>query len=688
MKRLLISLLVLTAGLFAQGGNTLMLQYAGVPSGSCAYMMLARNNATGELYNCSAAGTWAVVAGGGGMVYPVAGIPVSTGAAWSGTAAASTDLSDTASIAMNTNWKLVGAGTLAARPATCTTNKDVYICNGSGCTNRGEVHYCINRYPSQTYTNPSGTVKNYAVFGGTFTGATTDTYTVAIDSTGATDTFQWRKNSGSYTTGVAITGAAQTLTDGVTVTFSATTGNNSNDSWVASTQIWSSDSGNILTNKNFFLGDTSGAGAFLNSEFNTGIGVRSLTSLTTGHRNTAVGWNSMLNVASGYGNTCLGFECLPALNTGYYNTTVGYKAGYSLTDGYFNTVLGMDALAIATSAHENMAIGSYAMYLHETGQRNVAIGHETLYHGTAESYNIGIGSVALHNTTGDENVGIGYGAGLANVAGTNNVAIGTNSMSADTSGVGNVIIGDKANYDGSSGSYNVSIGQRAGSGSTGDQNIYLGWFSGWKQTTESNIFMVDNQARGDKGTGQANAILYGTMAALAANQTLIANAKLSTTVPGGTIPAWKAYTYLKAANGANGCANAKGCWQLNGLAGAGTTPAAAVTQALTVLALPANGAVEDVRIKTAVACTNAGGTATITDVGLTGTAGYYATGLTYNLETAAGDTNLLWPALAARGSNTAATTNVTVTLAADVGNIEDWADGCSFTVNLRWGVVQ
>lgn len=34
------------------------------------------------------------------------------------------------------------------------------------------------------------------------------------------DTFKWRKNAGTYTTGVAVTGSAQTLSDGVTVTFS------------------------------------------------------------------------------------------------------------------------------------------------------------------------------------------------------------------------------------------------------------------------------------------------------------------------------------------------------------------------------------------------------------------------------------------------------------------------------------
>jgi hypothetical protein len=45
------------------------------------------------------------------------------------------------------------------------------------------------------------------------------------------NTFKWRKNAGSWTTGVAITGAAQTLADGVTVTFSALTGHTLTDTW-------------------------------------------------------------------------------------------------------------------------------------------------------------------------------------------------------------------------------------------------------------------------------------------------------------------------------------------------------------------------------------------------------------------------------------------------------------------------
>ncbi len=50
-------------------------------------------------------------------------------------------------------WYVVGAGALAARPATCTANWHVWICNGAGCTTNGEYHYCT---ALNTWTIASG----------------------------------------------------------------------------------------------------------------------------------------------------------------------------------------------------------------------------------------------------------------------------------------------------------------------------------------------------------------------------------------------------------------------------------------------------------------------------------------------------------------------------------------------------
>jgi len=67
--------------------------------------------------------------------------------------------------------------------------------------------------------------------GGTYTGNANTTFLINCDLADTTDTFKWRQDGGSWTEGVAMTGAAQTLADGVTVTFGATTGHTLNDEW-------------------------------------------------------------------------------------------------------------------------------------------------------------------------------------------------------------------------------------------------------------------------------------------------------------------------------------------------------------------------------------------------------------------------------------------------------------------------
>lgn len=66
-----------------------------------------------------------------------------------------------------------------------------------------------------------------------FTGPFVKNFRVEIDGAGTPDTFQWSNDGGATfeATTVPITGAAQTLEDGVTVTFAATTGHTATDLW-------------------------------------------------------------------------------------------------------------------------------------------------------------------------------------------------------------------------------------------------------------------------------------------------------------------------------------------------------------------------------------------------------------------------------------------------------------------------
>lgn len=75
--------------------------------------------------------------------------------------------------------------------------------------------------------------------GGTYSGASPFTYRIQIDGTGTPDTFKWSKDGGTTWEAetVNITGAAQTLDNGVQVTFAATTGHTLGDYWEIETAI-------------------------------------------------------------------------------------------------------------------------------------------------------------------------------------------------------------------------------------------------------------------------------------------------------------------------------------------------------------------------------------------------------------------------------------------------------------------
>ena len=77
---------------------------------------------------------------------------------------------------------------------------------------------------------------------GTYTGTEDIRYIIRIDAEGTPDTFEWSDDGGmTFTTGVAITGAAQTLSNGVQITFTSTTGHTLNDRWVVSAKYYRDD---------------------------------------------------------------------------------------------------------------------------------------------------------------------------------------------------------------------------------------------------------------------------------------------------------------------------------------------------------------------------------------------------------------------------------------------------------------
>jgi len=115
----------------------------------------------------------------------------------------------------------------------------------------GGTGYTINDILTVVQSGASsGTVKVISVNAGVITGISLETpgsgYAVAnglavtggtgadatINVTVIADSFKWRKNGGAWTENVIVTGSAQTLSDGQTITFAARTGHTADDQWV------------------------------------------------------------------------------------------------------------------------------------------------------------------------------------------------------------------------------------------------------------------------------------------------------------------------------------------------------------------------------------------------------------------------------------------------------------------------
>ncbi len=93
------------------------------------------------------------------------------------------------------------------------------------------VNHGLSDYPVGLSSITTGSGLDDTTSSGTHTGGTDDTYVVTIATSAAPDTFDWTVNGGGGANGVAITGSAQTLSNGVKITFAATTGHTVADAW-------------------------------------------------------------------------------------------------------------------------------------------------------------------------------------------------------------------------------------------------------------------------------------------------------------------------------------------------------------------------------------------------------------------------------------------------------------------------
>lgn len=131
-----------------------------------------------------------------------------------------------------------------------------------------------------------GTGQHDLTSGGTFTDIADHVYTIVIHTDGSH--FQWKKDSGAFSSDVLITGSAQTLSEGVTVTFGHTSGYTVADTFTITVAAGVSLGDNYLENIYVNSAGTGGHLVIYNGTDSTGTKLIDNSSLATGM--TTFGW--------------------------------------------------------------------------------------------------------------------------------------------------------------------------------------------------------------------------------------------------------------------------------------------------------------------------------------------------------------------------------------------------------------
>ena len=184
-----------------------------------------------------------------------------------------------------------------------------------------------------------------------------------------------------------------------------------------------------------------------NTNYNTALGIGSLTANATGQMNTAYGYDALQSNNNGFYNTASGYAALQANSSGSNNTAFGYQALSFNTTGSYNTATGNNALVENKSGSYNTATGQDALF-NTTGSNNTALGYEAGY-----TYNS-----ANANTTGSGNTFIGYqsGPGVASSSSLQNATAIGNLAVVDTSNA--LVLGSINGINNATSSTNVGIG--------------------------------------------------------------------------------------------------------------------------------------------------------------------------------------------------------------------------------------
>ena len=165
---------------------------------------------------------------------------------------------------------------------------------------------------------------------------------------------------------------------------------------------------------NTFVGLSAGNFTMTAADYNTGIGYRVLSDLTTGSRNTATGYISLSKTTTGTDNSAYGTGSLFFNSTGNLNSGFGTGTLYSNLTGYSNTAIGSNSLTNNTFGAGNTSIGSFSMTANTIGQLNTVIGYQ------AGSNIINGSNVTL----------LGYNSEPSSSSASNEITLGNNSVTS------------------------------------------------------------------------------------------------------------------------------------------------------------------------------------------------------------------------------------------------------------------
>ena len=289
---------------------------------------------------------------------------------------------------------------------------------------------------------------------------------------------------------------------------------------------------------NYIAGDLISTIPSAFSSLGTAIGMRSAAS----GGDTNIGNQILAISTAGTANTGLEIGAITGATT---NRAIASAGGDSHHVGSFTfgatsapthtvTIVGDLLVGTATilgTATGNIAIGNtFTLESLTTGDNNLATGDNTGREITEASDNCLYGRLAGGNiTTSPGNVGVGFESLLTLTTGDGfNVAVGKNSMrgGAGTAAF-NTAVGGSSLHSITSADGVTAVGYFAGfATSSNDGGIFLGHFAGRYQFATDRL-VIDNRDRGSAAAEATDAILFGTMAATPAGQSLAVNATLT-----------------------------------------------------------------------------------------------------------------------------------------------------------------